>query len=92
VCDLETSRMCAPYIYIYIYDISRLRVKSLYRSRLTDERLQYCLHLYLNNYNKNFRKLLQIRDVMHHLGNKNVNKTSFNYVKFVSLNRSIFDK
>jgi len=19
VCDLETSRMCAPYIYIYIY-------------------------------------------------------------------------
>jgi len=30
VCDLETSRMGAPYIYIYIYiyDISRLRVKS----------------------------------------------------------------
>jgi len=26
-CDLETSRMGAPYIYIYIYDISRLRVK-----------------------------------------------------------------
>jgi len=25
VCDLETSRMCAP----YIYDISRLRVKLL---------------------------------------------------------------
>jgi len=25
VCDLETSRMGAP--YIYIYDISRLRVK-----------------------------------------------------------------
>jgi len=32
VCDLETSRMGAPYIYIYIYiyiyDISRLRVKG----------------------------------------------------------------
>ena len=30
VCDLETSRMGAPYIYIYIYiyDISRLRVNS----------------------------------------------------------------
>jgi len=30
VCDLETSRMGAPYIYIYIYiyDISRLRVKN----------------------------------------------------------------
>jgi len=29
VCDLETSRMGAPYIYIYIYiyDISHLRVK-----------------------------------------------------------------
>jgi len=29
VCDLETSRMGAPYIYIYIYiyDISSLRVK-----------------------------------------------------------------
>jgi len=38
VCDLETSRMGAP--YIYIYDISRLRVKELemlygiYRRRL----------------------------------------------------------
>jgi len=28
VCDLETSRIGDPYIYIYIYDISRLRVKS----------------------------------------------------------------
>jgi len=26
VCDLETSRIGAPYIYIYIYDISSLRV------------------------------------------------------------------
>jgi len=26
VCDLETSRMGAPYIYIYIHDISHLRV------------------------------------------------------------------
>ena len=32
VCDLETSRIGAPYIYIYIYiyDISSLRVNSLY--------------------------------------------------------------
>jgi len=29
VCDLETSRMGAPYIYIYIYDISGLRVNDL---------------------------------------------------------------
>jgi len=31
VCDLETSRMGAPYIYIYIYiyDISRLRVNGV---------------------------------------------------------------
>jgi len=31
VCDLETSRMGAPYIYIYIYiyDISSLRVKLI---------------------------------------------------------------
>jgi len=28
VCDLETSRIGAPYIYIYIYD-SSLKVKSL---------------------------------------------------------------
>jgi len=30
VCDLETSRIGAPYIYIYIYiyDISNLRVKT----------------------------------------------------------------
>jgi len=29
VCDLETSRIVAPYIYIYIYDISRLRVNAV---------------------------------------------------------------
>jgi len=29
VCDLETSRMGAPYIYIYIYDISRLSFKEM---------------------------------------------------------------
>jgi len=29
VCDLETSRMGAPYIYIYIDDISSLRIKTL---------------------------------------------------------------
>jgi len=31
VCDLETSRMGAPYIYIYIYiyDISSLRVNGV---------------------------------------------------------------
>ena len=28
VCDLETSRMGAPYIYIYIYDISSLSVNA----------------------------------------------------------------
>jgi hypothetical protein len=28
MCDLETSRMGALYIYIYIYDISSLRVKD----------------------------------------------------------------
>jgi len=30
VCDLETSRMGAP--YIYIYDISRLKVKYFAQS------------------------------------------------------------
>ena len=29
VCDLETSRIDAPYIYIYIYDISSLNVNDL---------------------------------------------------------------
>jgi len=28
VCDLETSRIGAPYIYIHTYDISSLRVKG----------------------------------------------------------------
>jgi len=38
VCDLETSRMGAPYIYIYIYiyAISRLRVKQQQFSEITD--------------------------------------------------------
>jgi len=35
VCDLETSRMGAPYIYIYIYDISTLRVNDLTFTLLT---------------------------------------------------------
>jgi len=34
VCDLETSRMGAPYIYIYIYDISRLRVNTIILLRM----------------------------------------------------------
>jgi len=29
VCGLETSRMGGPYIYIYIYDISCLKVNDL---------------------------------------------------------------
>jgi len=29
VCDLETSRIGVPYIYIYIYEISNLRVNFL---------------------------------------------------------------
>ena len=28
VCDLETSRIGSPYIYIYIYDINNPRVKA----------------------------------------------------------------
>jgi len=37
VCDLETSRIGAPYIYIYIYiyDISSLRVKTRDPSKRT---------------------------------------------------------
>jgi len=33
VCDLETSRIGAPYIYIYIYiyDISSLRVNCCFK-------------------------------------------------------------
>ena len=32
VCDLETSRIGTPYIYIYIYDVSSLRVNDLMTS------------------------------------------------------------
>ena len=35
VCDLETSRMGAPYIYIYIYDIISLKVNNLTLTLLT---------------------------------------------------------
>ena len=31
VCDLETSRIGAPYLYIYIYNISCLRVNTIDR-------------------------------------------------------------
>jgi len=41
VCDLETSRTGAPYIYIYIYDISRLRVKTTIVHRNTTGRQDY---------------------------------------------------
>jgi len=39
VCDLETSRMGAPYIYIYIHDISRLKVNNLTLILLTWRKL-----------------------------------------------------
>jgi len=37
VCDLETSRIGAPYIYIYIYiyNISSLRVKEIIEAKCT---------------------------------------------------------
>jgi len=35
VCDLETSRIGAAYIYIYIYDFSSLRVNDLILILLT---------------------------------------------------------
>ena len=41
VCDLETSRMGAPYIYIYIYDISSLRVNNPFT---TTERADHLHH------------------------------------------------
>jgi len=43
VCDLETSRMGAPYIYIYIYiyDISRLRVKYLLYATYTQAHITH---------------------------------------------------
>jgi len=45
VCDLETSRMGAP----YIYDISRLRVKQALRGRwfTTDQQLDVTVHAWL---------------------------------------------
>ena len=39
VCDLETSRIGAPYIYIYIYDISSLMVNDLTLILLTWRKL-----------------------------------------------------
>jgi len=49
VCDLETSRMGAPYIYIYIYiyiyEISRLRVNEypIYNKMEKGKHLAYAL-------------------------------------------------
>ena len=34
VCDLQTLRIGAIYIHIYIYDISSLRVKILFREAI----------------------------------------------------------
>jgi len=50
VCDLETSRMGAPYIYIYIYiyDISRLRVKYSLKNKEKIFLRNYRLSLDLN--------------------------------------------
>jgi hypothetical protein len=42
MCDLETSRIGAPYIYIYIYiyNISSLRVKALISTDLKGEKVR----------------------------------------------------
>ena len=50
VCNLETSRMGPPYIYIYIYDISRLRVNvthsslplSCYQPKCEEKETEFC--------------------------------------------------
>ena len=50
VCDLETSRMGAPfiyiYIYIYIYDIIYIYIYDI--SRLTVNELQTTITAYIN--------------------------------------------
>jgi len=54
VCDLETSRMGAPYIYvymyiyiyIYIYDISRLRVNTICSKDDANTHQNYTLRWY----------------------------------------------
>ena len=52
LCDLETSRMGAP----YIYDVSRLRVKQALRGRpfTTDQQLDVTVHVWLVSQFKTF--------------------------------------
>ena len=52
VCDLETSRMGAPYIYIYIYiyDISRLRVKGGLQNLSQGSTTEKNAHMYILNW------------------------------------------
>jgi hypothetical protein len=54
VCDLETSRIGAPHIYIYIYDISSLRVK------LMQSILQLVLSQFLLNFQNIHYKFIRI--------------------------------
>jgi len=55
VCDLETSRIGAPYIYIYIYiyDISSLRVKQYLIQHIAqsiiNNHLSLMFHLYVSD-------------------------------------------
>ena len=47
VCDLETSRIGAPYIYIYIYiyDISNLRVNVVKREGISAQRIDVLIEI-----------------------------------------------
>ena len=59
VCDLETSRMGAPYIYIYIYiyDISTLRVKGISENQDTGSHIRrrsHCAKLTWQDFHANF--------------------------------------
>jgi len=49
VCDLETSRMGAPYIYIYMYDISRLRVNGYNMLLLSEKAKLVLMQRYVDN-------------------------------------------
>ena len=49
MCDLETSRIGAPYIYIYIYDISRLRVKPNMGKKLSVIKTLALIHIMVHN-------------------------------------------
>ena len=94
VCDLETSRMGAP--YIYIYDISRLRVNleqisdGIQPSFIRNLIIMHCSTLTLPSLHSSSSQLTILRSSKHQVAECPWNSASTLHILLLSVDRAAF--